>query len=81
VAVDPAHAEEDLMTMIIEGEVTADDLKSVRKLEGIIKKRSRLFDQIEELIDLARRDEKGRLSPGGIAPILLMLGLLFILLG
>lgn len=81
VAVDPAHAEQDLMTMIIDEEVTADDLKSVKKLEGIIKKRSRLFDQIDELIDLARRDQKGRLSLGKIAPILLMLGILFILLG
>ena len=81
VAVDPIHADADLMTMILEKEVTADDLKSVRKLEGVIKRRSRLFDQIDQLIDLARRDQQGHLFPGKGVLMLMMLVMLFILVG
>lgn len=80
VAVDPVHAEKDLMTMILDGEVTAEDLESVRKLEDIIKKRSQLFDQIDQLIDLARRDEQGQFTPGKVVPMFVMLVVLFILL-
>lgn len=78
VAVDPVHAETDLMTMILEKEVTADDLESVRKLEGVIKKRSQLFNQLDQLIDLARRDQQGEFTPVKGAPMFMVLVILFI---
>lgn len=80
VAVDPIHAEKDLMTMILDGEGTATDLESVRKLEGVIKKRSQLFDQIDQLIDLARRDQQGQFTPVKVAPILMIFVMLLILI-
>lgn len=68
VEVTMSDAETDLLSMIIAGDVTADDLRSVKKLWGVIRDRPKLGEELDELIEKTEQlvdDEKSN-AFGGI---------------
>jgi site-specific recombinase XerC len=56
--------EKDLAGMILDGDITADELRTLRKLEGPIKTERDLFDQLDELIVKAEALEDAQASSG-----------------
>jgi len=65
----------DLLDLIMEGEITADDIRSLRKLEPVIRSRPEVLDELEKLTQLAEGYEQER--DGTSAKIVNGVGLLF----
>lgn len=62
---DPRDAgEKDLAQMLLDGDVTASDLRTLRKLEGPIKTERDLFDELDDLIVKAEALEDAQDSSG-----------------
>lgn len=53
VVTNPLSSEKDLLDMIIDGDVDADDLRSLKKLKPVVRSRPDLFDELDKLIHLA----------------------------
>lgn len=60
-----AAGEKDLAQMLLDGDVTADDLRTLQKLESVVKTEPELFDRLDQLItkadalEEAAKDERG----------------------
>ncbi|WP_226043533.1 site-specific integrase [Natrinema sp. DC36] len=63
----PAAPEKGLRQMIIDGDVTSDDLRSVQRLESVIQTEPQLFDQLEQIIIMAEALEAEREETGETA--------------
>lgn len=62
IAYNPDEGNADLLDLILGGEIDADDLRALQKMEPVLRNRPDIFDDLDEMITLAERyndDEDG----------------------
>ncbi len=71
VVTDPDAPDKDLLEMLVDGDITADDLRSVQKLDGVIQTEPEFFDRLEKLIMLAEgyENEQETLAKAILGPL------------